>query len=132
MMKFSKVLLYLVDNGDQKIFGTVVELCKTFRSQLFVLFVVEDGRISKLASLTHEKIESVKQKIEEEGWEMLYLVEDEAVGQDVRTSLHLEDGLATRVMKKYIEAYSIDLVIVRKRDETKKIFATVQVPVIGL
>jgi len=131
-MEFSKALLYLIDTTDQKTFTPAIQLCKSFNSQLFVLFVIEDHRISKLASITRQKTDTIRQRIEEEGWEMLYLVEDEAVDSGVRTSLHLEDGLATNVIKKYIDNYKISLLLVRKRDETKKIFVSSSVPVMGL
>jgi len=131
-MQIAKALLYLVDATDQKVFSQVVQLCKTFKSQLFVLFVLEENRISKLASLTHEKITSIRQRIEEEGWEMLYLIEDEAVDQGVRTSLHLEEGLTMKVIKTYVESYDINMVMLKRREETKKIFVSSLVPVIGL
>ncbi len=131
-MEVSRALLYIVDNSDQKIFSPVIQLCKFFKSQLFVLFVLEEHRISKLASLTREHTKSIRQRIEEEGWEMLYLVEDEAVEQGVRTSLHLENGLATNIIRKYVENYKIDLIIIKKREETKKVFVSAPAPVIGL
>ncbi len=131
-MNLSRVLLYLVDNSDQRIFSQSIQLCKFFKSQLLVLFVLEEHRISKLASLTRENTKTIRQRIEEEGWEMLYLVEDEAVENGVRTSLHLENGLATNVIKKYVENYKIDLVLVRRREETKKIFVSSPAPVMGL
>gem|GEM_PF-618524 len=131
-MEISKVLLYLVDHGDQKIFSQVVQVCKMFKSQLFVLFVLEDSRISKLATLTHEKVDTIRQRIEEEGWEMLYLVEDEAVDHGVRTSLHLEEGQVLKAIKKFVEAYDIQMLLMRRREETKKVFISANVPVIGL
>uniref|UniRef100_A0A7C6AFH9 Universal stress protein n=1 Tax=candidate division WOR-3 bacterium TaxID=2052148 RepID=A0A7C6AFH9_UNCW3 len=131
-LEFPRILLYIVDNTDQAIFTPAIQFCKLFKSQLFVLFVLEEHRISKLASITHENIESIKKRIEEEGWEMLYLVEDEAVESGVRTSLHMENGQVPRVVKKYLENYKINLMLVRKREETKKIFVSANVPVIGL
>ncbi|MGQ9663966.1 MAG: universal stress protein [bacterium] len=131
-MVFARALLFIVDNTDQQIFTQTIQLCKFFKSQLFVVFVLEEHRIAKLASLTHEPIDLIKRKIEEEGWEMLYLVEDEAVENGVRTSLHLENGVVTRVIKRYIENYKIDLILVKKREETKKIFVSSPIPVIGL
>ncbi|MEO0128647.1 MAG: hypothetical protein ABIL02_00200 [candidate division WOR-3 bacterium] len=131
-IEFPRVLLYIVDNTDQGIFTSAIQFCKLFKSHLFVLFVLEEHRISKLASITHENIESIKQRIEEEGWEMLYLVEDEAVENGVRTSLHMENGQVPRVIKKYLENYKINLILVKKREETKKIFVSATVPVFGL
>jgi|UniRef100_A0A7V3RHU1 hypothetical protein len=130
--EFSRALLYIIDNTDQQIFTPAIQFCKLFKSQLFVLFILEEHRISKIASMTRENIDSIRQRIEEEGWEMLYLVEDEAVENGVRTSLHMENGQAMRVIKKYLENYKINLILVKKREETKKVFVASPVPVIGL
>ncbi len=131
-MEFPRTLLFIVDNTDQQIFSQAIQFCKFFKSQLFVLFVLEEHRIAKLASITHEHIDSIKRRIEEEGWEMLYLVEDEAVENGVRTSLHMENGLVVRMIKRYLENYKINLILTKKREETKKIFVSSPVPVIGL
>lgn len=131
-LELNRVLLYIVDTTDQSIFTPAIQFCKLFKSQLFVLFVLEEHHVSKLATITHEKIELIKQRIEEEGWEMLYLVEDEAVENGIRTSLHMENGQVSRVIKKYLENYRINLILVKKREETKKIFVSAAVPVLGL
>lgn len=131
-MKIKRLLLYLYDPGDKGIFDQVVKLCHTFESQLFVLFVLEETRIGQVARMTREKSETIRQRIEEDGWEMLYLVEDEAVESGVRTSLHMEEGTAAGVIKKYVENYEIDALIIKRRDETRKLFISSPVPVIGL
>lgn len=131
-MKFKKVILFLTENTDQEIVDQAVQLCKKFKSNLFVLFVIEPQKISRLASLTHRKVENFHQKIEEEGWQLLYYVEDEAVEKGVWTSLHLENGQITNILKKYVKAYDIDIVIMKRKDETKKVFVSSLVPVIGL
>jgi Universal stress protein family len=131
-MRIKRLLVYLHDPADKMIFDQVVKLCHTFESQLFVLFVLEEGRISQVARMTREKNEIIRQRIEEEGWEMLYLVEDQAVESGVRTSLHMEEGSPAGVIKKYVENYAIDALIVKRRDETKKLFLSSTVPVIGI
>lgn len=131
-MKFKKVILVLTEDTDQIIITQVVKLCKKFRSKLFVLFVIEVNRASRLARLTHQKTDILDQEIEEGGWKLLYLVEDEAVESDVWTSLHLENGNLMDVLKKYIEAYDINTVLTKRKDETKEIFVSSPVPVIGL
>uniref|UniRef100_A0A7C4TB69 Universal stress protein n=1 Tax=candidate division WOR-3 bacterium TaxID=2052148 RepID=A0A7C4TB69_UNCW3 len=131
-MEINRALLYLIDNSDQRIFPLAIQICKFFNCQLFVLFVLEEHRVSKLASLTRENTKVIRQRMEEEGWEMLYLVEDEAVENGVRTSLHLENGLAINVIRKYVENYKIDLILIRRREETKKVFVASPAPVMGL
>ncbi len=131
-MKFKKVILFLTPGTDEVVMNEVVQWCKRFKSKLFVLFVVETNKISRLANLTHQKVETLSRKAEEGGWQLLYLVEDAAVEQGVRTSLHLEYGSVTHILKRYIDTYEIDTVFTKRTDETKKIFGASQVPVIGL
>ncbi len=130
-MNFNKTILILMYDTNQKILTEAVQLCQHLGCKLFVLFIIESNRIARLASLTHQKIDNLQSKIEEEGWRMLYLVEDEAVENGVRTSLHLEEGNLMTIIRKYIESYKIDFIITEKKSETKKIFVSVSVPVIG-
>ena len=131
-MKFDKVLLVLTGDADQSIMPDAVEFCKNAGSRLFVLFVIEPNRVARLASLTHQKVKVVQNKTEEEGWKLLYLVEDDAVENGVWTSLHLEEGHLSHVTNHYIESYGIDVVMVKRKDEFKKIFSTCSVPIVGM
>lgn len=131
-MKFDKVLLVLTDDADQSIMPDAVQFCKNAGSRLFVLFVIEPNRIARLASLTQQKVKVVHNKTEEEGWKLLYLVEDDAVENGVWTSLHLEEGHLSQVANHYIESYGIDAMLVKRKDEFKRIFTTCSVPIVGL
>lgn len=131
-MKIKKVLLLITEASDQTVVNDAVQLCKKFRARLFVLFVMEGYKISRLSRLTHQKIESIKSKIEEEGWQVLYLTEDEAVQHGVWASLHFEEGSIVTVLKKFIDMYKIDAVVLKRKDEFKKIFILSSVPVIGV
>lgn len=131
-MTIKRLLLYLFDQGDKAVFGPVVQICRDFSSQLFALYVLEESRAAHIARLTREKQGSIRQRLEEEGWEMLYLIEDEAVSGGVRTSLHLEEGSPVSVMKKFVDHYAIDALVLKRRDETRKLFVGSPVPVIGL
>ncbi|KPL13775.1 hypothetical protein AMJ74_04610 [candidate division WOR_3 bacterium SM1_77] len=131
-MKFDKVLLVLTDDADQSIMPDAVQFCKNAGSRLFVLFVIEHNRIARLASLTQQKVKVVLNKTEEEGWKLLYLVEDDAVENGVWTSLHLEEGHLPQVANHYIESYGIDAMLVKRKDEFRRIFSTCPVPIVGL
>lgn len=131
-MKFDKVLLVLTDDADQPIMPDAVQFCKNAGSRLFVLFVIEPNRIARLASLTQQKVKVVHNKTEEEGWKLLYLVEDDAVENGVWTSLHLEEGHLLQVVNHYIESYGIDAMLVKRKDEFKRIFITCSIPIVGL
>ncbi len=96
------------------------------------MFVIEPSRIARLASLTHQKVKLVRSKTEEDGWKLLYLVEDDAVENGVWTSLHLEEGHLSQVINHYIESYAIDAMLVKRKDEFKRMFAACSIPIIGL
>jgi hypothetical protein len=131
-MKFEKLLLVLSADADKAILSDSIQCCKNLGSKLFALFVVEPNRIARLASLTHQKVEVVHRKTEEEGWKLLYLLEDEAVENGVWTSLHLEEGSLMHLVSHYVESYDIDALLIKRRDECKKIFVSSSVPVFGL
>ena len=131
-MEFKKFLLMLTGDTDQTILSAAVQLCKDLDGKLFVLFVIEPNRVSRLASLTHQKVKIVYDKTEENGWQLLYLVEDEAVENGVWTSLHLEEGSALDITRRYIETYQIDALLLKRKDESKKMFVSSTIPVIGL
>jgi hypothetical protein len=131
-MEFKKFLLMLTGDTDQTILSAAVQLCKNLDGKLFVLFVIEPNRISRLASLTHQKVKLVYDKTEENGWQLLYLVEDEAVENGVWTSLHLEEGSLLDIAKRYVDIYRIDALLIKRKDELKKLFVSSTIPVIGL
>ena len=131
-MEFKKFLLMLTGDTDQTILSAAVQLCKDLDGKLFVLFVIEPNRVSRLASLTHQKVKIVYDKTEENGWQLLYLVEDEAVENGVWTSLHLEEGSALDITRRYIDTYQIDALLLKRKDESKKMFVSSTIPVIGL
>ncbi|UCD05274.1 MAG: hypothetical protein JSV98_09180 [candidate division WOR-3 bacterium] len=131
-MEFKKFLLMLTGDTDQTILSAAVQLCKDMDGKLFVLFVIEPNRVSRLASLTHQKVKIVYDKTEENGWQLLYLVEDEAVENGVWTSLHLEEGSALDITKRYIDTYQIDALLLKRKDESKRMFVSSTIPVIGL
>lgn len=131
-MNFNRSLLILTEDADQSVLSIAVQFCKNSGSRLFALFVIEPDRISRLARLTHQKVKVVHKKTEEDGWKLLYLLEDEAVENGVWTSLHLEEGNLLQMTNRYVDAYEIDALLIRKKEGSKRIFVSCSVPVIGL
>ena len=131
-MKFKKIILVLTNNADQAVISDAVQFARKMKSKLYGLFVLDSTKTTRLARLTHQKTEVVRKKTEEDGWRLLYLVEDEAVSNGVWTSLHFEDGNVGTILKNYINSYKVDVVVVRKAEENKKLFVSAMVPVIGL
>jgi hypothetical protein len=131
-MEFKRYLLVLTGDVDQSILSSAVQLCKNSGGKLFVLFVIEPNRVARLASLTHQRVKIVYDKTEENGWQLLYLVEDEAVENGIWTSLHLEEGNLLELTMRYAETYQIDALMIKRKDESKKVFVSSSIPVIGL
>jgi hypothetical protein len=131
-MKFKKALLVLTDIADQAIIEEIVGLCRKFKSKLYVLFVLEPKKVNRISRMIHRVNEVVHKELSEQGWQALYLVEDEAVAHSVWTSLHMEEGSLTSTVAKFVEAYAIDCVYTRRNDETKRLFVTCPAPIIGL
>jgi hypothetical protein len=77
-------------------------------------------------------VKVVHKKTEEDGWKLLYLLEDEAVEIGVWTSLHLEDGNLLKVTNRYVDAYEIDALLIKRKEESKKIFVSSSIPIIGI
>ena len=131
-MEFKKYLLVLTQDTDQSVLSNAVQLCKNAGAKLFVLFVIEPSRVSRLASLTHQDVKVVYDRTEENGWQMLYLAEDEAVENGIWTSLHVDEGNATEVAVRYANTYNIDAFMVKRKEEAKNLFVSSSIPVIGL
>ncbi|OGC38848.1 hypothetical protein A2Y85_08800 [candidate division WOR-3 bacterium RBG_13_43_14] len=132
IMVFEKVLLVMTDEVDQSMINTAVGLCKKEKSKLYVLFVIDTHRINRLAQTLRQKIDDIYRTVEETGWQLLYLTEDEAVENGIWTSLHLEEGSLSNAVSRYVESYGIDIIIIKRKDEAKRIFINAPVPVIGL
>src|SRR4030042_714522 len=132
IMVFEKVLLVMTDEVDQSMINTAVGLCKKEKSKLYVLFVIDTHRINRLAQTLRQKIDDIYRTVEETGWQLLYLTEDEAVENGIWTSLHLEEGSLSNAASRYVESYGIDIIIIKRKDEAKRIFINAPGPVIVL
>lgn len=131
-ISFGKVLLAMTDEVDRSVINTAVALCRKEKSKLYVLFIIDTHRVNRLAQTLRQKNDEIYRTVEETGWQLLYLAEDEAVENGIWTSLHLEEGNIANAVNRYIDSYRIDVLIVKRKDDTKRIFANASIPVIGL
>lgn len=131
-MEFKKFLLVLTSTDDQAILSEAVELCKGLSGKLFAMFVIEPGQVARTAHLAGQDAAAVRDATEEEGWKLLYLVEDDAVENGVWTSLHLMEGDPVELTMRHVETYQIDALLIRRKDESQRMFVSSSVPVIGL
>jgi hypothetical protein len=96
------------------------------------MFVIEPEQVAQAADLSGQDVSVLRDETEEEGWKLLYLVEDDAVENGVWTSLHLMEGDPVELTRRHVETYQIDALLVKKKDEMKMLFVSSSVPVIGL
>ncbi len=129
---FEKVLMVITDEADKSMISPTVALCQKEKSKLYVLFVIDTHRINRLAQTLRQKNDDIYRNVEETGWQLLYLTEDEAVEKGIWTSLHLEEGNIFNAVNRYVESYGIDTIIIKRKDDAKRIFINAPVPVIGL
>ncbi len=132
MKSFEKVLLVMTDETDQSVINTAVAICRKEKSRLYVLFIIDSRRINRLGRKGRQKIDDIYRQAEETGWQLLYLTEDEAVENGVWTSLHFEEGNVTNSVNRYVESYGIDVIMVRRKDDMRRVFTDAPVSVIGL
>lgn len=131
-MELKKFLLVLTSTDDQSILPQAVELCRGMGGKLFAMFVIEPEQVAQAAVLAGVDAGAVRDATEEEGWKLLYLVEDDAVENGVWTSLHLMEGDPLELAMRHVETYQIDALLVRRKDGAQRIFVSSSVPVIGL
>lgn len=131
-MELKRFLLVLTSTDDQSILPAAVELCKAAGGKLFSMFVIEPNQVSRSAVLAGQDVNVLRDATEEEGWKLLYLVEDDAVENGVWTSLHLMEGDPLKLTMRHVETYQIDALLIKKKDESMGMFVSSSVPVIGL
>ena len=116
---FKKILLP-VDNAKYSIDAArlAIQLAQQQNAQLIFLHVVDIRAIETMARYGTESKEALIVKAEESGWKILYSLEEEAVNEQVRVALTLEEGTPNRVILDSAEKYKVDLIVLGKPRKT--------------
>jgi len=96
-----KILLYL-NEARQETISLALSLAKTFSSRLYVLFSLDADEI---------KDENLKDKLEDEGWQKLYDVEEMAFKEEIKVSLLFFEGKPEKLIEELIKSYEIEALI---------------------
>jgi nucleotide-binding universal stress UspA family protein len=100
----SRMLLYVEDTpGLGRAAAWTLGLAQTLSCRVFALAVIGPAQPRKRLSTTSN--------IEERAWELLYEIEDDAFGKNVRVSLLLEPGEPLTRLLDLISSYEIDLIV---------------------
>ncbi|MEO0226147.1 MAG: universal stress protein [candidate division WOR-3 bacterium] len=126
---FSKILLLLTDTHSDSAINWSIKLAQLFKARLYVLYIIEPSRKKKLATLTKRDLNLISKELEENGWQNLYMVEDQAFEKEVKTSLHYVDGLIFETVVEFIKDYGIQLLILNSGETAKKFAVASPVPV---
>ena len=111
-----KKILVPVDNSKYAINAAriAIQLAQVHESLLFFLYVVDGRALETMAKYGHESKEALLSRAEESGWKILYNLEEEAVAQQVRVSLILQEGAPSHMILDAAEKYQVDLIVIGK------------------
>lgn len=96
-----KFLLYLNEAKEETI-DLALFLAEKFSSRLYVLFCLNSEDI---------KNEELKDKIEDEGWQRLYDVEEKAFKKEVKVSLLFFEGKPEELITELMKSYEVEALI---------------------
>jgi nucleotide-binding universal stress UspA family protein len=115
-----KKILVPVDNSRHSINAAriSIQIAQTHESQLIFLHVVDVRAIETMARYGSESKEALLARSEENGWNLLYSLEEEAVEKLVRVALTLEEGTPQHVILDAAEKYQVDLIAIGKHRKT--------------
>ncbi len=107
-----RILLYIVSGEAKKSWDRAIEISQGLSTTLMALYVVDQETVRQVARMRNMNEHETAVDIEEEGWKYLYYLEDMAVDHEVRTALFLEEGDPIDILKKFVKAKKVDLLIV--------------------
>lgn len=96
-----KILLYLNEAKEETIELTL-SLAQIFSSRVYVLFCLSSDEI---------KNEELKDKMEDEGWQKLYDVEEKAFNKEIKVSLLFFEGKPEELITELMKSYEVDALI---------------------
>ncbi|NPV14808.1 universal stress protein [candidate division WOR-3 bacterium] len=105
-----KILLWLDHTPAARAAATwTINLAQRLSARVYALYVLPpEGK----PATPRTRAQKTDTKKEEEAWELLYEVEDEAFAQDVRISLLFEPGEPLERFREILASYNPDLVVV--------------------
>ena len=112
---FEKILVP-VDNSKYAVGAArlAIQVAQVHGAQVIFLHVVDARAIEMMAKFGHESQEALLSRAEESGWKILYNLEEEAVSQQVRVALILEEGAPQHAILDAAEKYQADLIVLGK------------------
>lgn len=102
-----KILLYL-NEAQKETIELALMLAQTFSSRLYVLFCLNSDKI---------KDEETKDRLEDEGWQKLYDVEEKAFQREIKVSLLFFEGKPENLIYELTKSYEVDTIILNSLAE---------------
>ena len=111
-----KKLLIIVDfaKENELYFKECISLAKKLSAQIIAFNIVDINTINLIAKHTQKRESEVAVDLEEDGWKYLYMFEDMAKNEGVKTLVNQEEGVFETKLLEAVSKYKIDLLCLRK------------------
>ncbi|HMA63214.1 MAG TPA: universal stress protein [bacterium] len=106
-----KILLYIISEETRGSWKRAIEISNAMSATLFGLYVIDEKSVKRISKLRGEDPLDTAIEMEEEGWKLLYHLEDMAINSGVKSKLNLEEGDPVNTIKRQVKKFDIDMVI---------------------
>jgi nucleotide-binding universal stress UspA family protein len=114
-----KIMLYIISEETRSSWNRAIEICNKFSATLYGLYIVDQQNVKRVAKLRGEDPLDTAIDMEEEGWKLLYHLEDMAIDVGVKSNLNLEEGDPVNSIRSQVKKFDIELLIVGYKSEKK-------------
>lgn len=112
-----KIMLYIISEETRSSWNRAIEICNKFSATLYGLYIVDQQNVKRVAKLRGEDPLDTAIDMEEEGWKLLYHLEDMAIDAGVKSNLNLEEGDPVNSIRSQVKKFDIELLIVGYKSE---------------
>lgn len=106
------ILLYIISDETRSSWNRAIELSDKLSATLYGLYIIDKQSVKRIAKLRGEDPIDTAIEMEEEGWKLLYHLEDMAIDAGVKSNLNLEEGDPINAIKSHVKKQKIDMLIV--------------------
>ena len=106
-----KILLYIISEETRGSWKRAIEISNALSATLFGLYVIDEKSVKRISKLRGEDPLDTAIEMEEEGWKLLYHLEDMAINSGVKSKLNLEEGDPVNTIKRQVKKFDIDMVV---------------------
>lgn len=106
------ILLYIINEETRSSWNRAIEMSDRFDATLYGLYIIDEHNVKRVAKLRGEDPVDTAIDMEEEGWKLLYHLEDMAINDGVKSNLSVEEGDPINTIRSQVRKNDIDMLIV--------------------